>query len=314
MLNLLIKGFGVSSLVTAWELHKYGHKITISSPICSPIGSASWYAGGMLAPFCEREAADIFVQQKGIDAIKWWKENFPSFVKTKGTIVIATERDNPELHRFANVTEHYSWLKKSEIAELEPHIADRFDTALFYKEEAHLDPRKVLNFIKTELNNKGVTYVTSANPKDFDYIIDCTGKHRIGIDKDLRPIRGEMLIIKSDEIKINRSIRFLHPRIPIYLVPRDQNQFMIGATMIESGSNEPISSRSMMEFLNSAYSIHPAFAAAHIIEASVGIRPAYPNNLPKIVQCGKTIFINGLYRHGYLLTPYLAQEITSLIK
>ena len=77
--------------------------------------------------------------------------------------------------------------------------------------------------------------------------------------------------------------------------------------MIESQDGGPISARSLMELLNAAYALHPAFGEAKIIEMGTGIRPAFPDNLPGIEENGKTLHINGAYRHGFLLAPALAE-------
>jgi glycine oxidase len=69
----------------------------------------------------------------------------------------------------------------------------------------------------------------------------------------------------------------------------------------------------MMELLNAAYSLHPAFGEAGIVETGVGIRPAYPDNLPRVVREGNTISINGLYRHGFLLAPAMATLAADMV-
>ena len=65
--------------------------------------------------------------------------------------------------------------------------------------------------------------------------------------------------------------------------------------------------RSALELLGAAYAVHPAFAEARILEIGSGLRPAFPDNLPRIVIHGDRIAVNGLYRHGFLLAPALAE-------
>ena len=38
-----------------------------------------------------------------------------------------------------------------------------------------------------------------------------------------------------------------------------------------------------------------------------GLRPAFPDNLPRIAIHNRKIAVNGLYRHGFLLAPALAE-------
>src|SRR3546814_12131354 len=69
----------------------------------------------------------------------------------------------------------------------------------------------------------------------------------------------------------------------------------------------------MMELLNAAYALHPAFGEAEIVETGVGIRPAYPDNLPRVSRDGGMISVNGLHRHGFLLAPSMAQRAAELV-
>ena len=89
-------------------------------------------------------------------------------------------------------------------------------------------------------------------------------------------------------------------------MPRDNNRFMIGATTIEA-EDDGVSVRSALELLSAAYAVHPAFAEARIVEIGAGLRPAFPDNLPRIRIDGDHISVNGLYRHGFLLAPALAE-------
>ena len=62
--------------------------------------------------------------------------------------------------------------------------------------------------------------------------------------------------------------------------------FMIGATMIENEERSRVTARSIVELVNSAYAIHPAFAEAEIVETGSDVRPAFPDNLPRISRRG----------------------------
>ena len=53
----------------------------------------------------------------------------------------------------------------------------------------------------------------------------------------------------------------------------------------------------------SAYALHPAFGEAQVIEMGAGVRPAFADNVPRAVVQGKTVYVNGMFRHGFLLAP-----------
>ena len=88
---------------------------------------------------------------------------------------------------------------------------------------------------------------------------------------------------------------------------------MVGATVIESDDAGPVTVRSALELLGSAYALHPAFAEAQIVDMAAGVRPAFADNVPKIVVRGRTIHVNGLYRHGFLMSPVLARLVADYL-
>ena len=129
---------------------------------------------------------------------------------------------------------------------------------------------------------------------------------------DLRGVRGEMVVIRSREVSLSRPVRLLHPRIPLYIVPRGGGVFMIGATTIESETRGGVSVRSTVELLNAAYALHPAFGEAEILELGADLRPAFPDNLPAVRRGSRSLHVNGLYRHGFLLAPAMARQAAEM--
>jgi glycine oxidase len=258
----------------------------------------------MLAPFCEGESAEEPVVRLGQQSIDWW-DNHASGVQRNGSLVVALGRDKSELKRFARRTSDFIEVGDSEIAKLEPDLDGRFDKALYFSTEAHLSPRTALTALTQNLANNGVSIETGETQKAAN-LIDCRGLSARDALTDLRGVKGEMLILKCPDISLSRPIRLLHPRIPIYIVPRGDGVFILGATMIEATERDRITARSMLELLSAAYALHPAFGEAEILEIGVDARPAFADNLPRIRKRGDVIYANGLYRHGFLLAPALA--------
>ena len=118
-------------------------------------------------------------------------------------------------------------------------------------------------------------------------MIDCRGLSARDTQPDLRGVKGELILIETDEVKLSRPVRLIHPRWPLYVIPREDNLFMLGATSIEA-EDTGVSVRSALELLGAAYAVHPAFAEARIVEFGSGLRPAFPDNLPRISIGNKT--------------------------
>ncbi|AHD01441.1 FAD-dependent oxidoreductase [Leisingera methylohalidivorans] len=301
---ITIAGAGLAGLACAYELAQRGARVTVYERGETPgAGSVARFAGGMLAPWCERESAEEQVITLGSRAFDWWARVTP--VHRRGTLVVAPVRDRAELTRFARRTTGHRSVGGAEIAALEPVLAGRFGQGLLFEREAHLDPRRALRDLSAKVQEMGgdIRYGTAA---PAGVTLDCTGM--AAPLPGLRPVRGEMAVLHCPEVEISRTLRLLHPRMPLYLVPRGDGHFMIGGTMIESSSDRAISLRSLSELLNAAFTLHPAFAEASVVETGAGLRPAYPDNLPRLTEQDGTLYLNGLYRHGFLLAPAMAQQ------
>ena len=313
MSRVTILGAGVLGLALATELAARGADVRLVDPHPVPGGhGCSWWAGGMLAPCCEFENAEEPVLRHGRAAIDWW-DRHAGGVTRAGTLVVTPARDRRELDRFARRTEGFEVIGADPLAALEPDLAGRFDRALFFPAEAHLDPRAALGALHAGLAGRGST-VAAAPPADPGQVIDCRGLAARDILPDLRGVRGEMLVLRCPEVTLSRPVRLLHPRVPIYLVPRGGGLYMLGATMIESDRRGVVTARSVLELLSAAYALHPAFGEAEIVELGADARPAFPDNLPRIGRAGGRLYANGLYRHGYLLAPAVAMQMADHIE
>jgi glycine oxidase len=316
--TIIVIGAGVAGLTSALELAERGFSVeVVERGRALGEGSCSWMAGGMLAPWCERATTEPEVAEWGAPAIAWWAERFPETVR-QGSLVVAQPRDLPDLTRFAQRTERFDWLDAGRISELEPDLGGRFRRALFFPDEAHLDPRRALAALAKGLQDRGVAlrFGVELAPQDAraDIVVDCRGLAARDALPDLRGVRGEMVVVRAPDVSLQRPVRMLHPRIPLYVVPRGNGLFMIGATMIESERRGPVSVRSAVELLNAVYALHPAFGEAEIVELGADLRPAFPDNLPDVRRSGHVLHANGLFRHGFLLAPALARRTAEAVQ
>jgi glycine oxidase len=156
-------------------------------------------------------------------------------------------------------------------------------------------------------------------PTDFDtapscWLFDCRG---LGARSDwptLRGVRGEVIRVHAPEVALTRPTRLLHPRYPLYIAPKPHGMFVIGATEIESDDLSPVSVRSALELLSAAYTVHPGFGEARVVEMNAQARPTLRDNLPRLRWLGpRRLQINGLYRHGFLIAPALLDAVMDCV-
>lgn len=334
-MNIGIVGAGLLGRLMAWRLLREGHSVSLfDRDSVTAEQSAAKVAAAMIAPFsevvnCEREIFDW-----GLLALQRWPQLLAElqqdcgvdvYFQHRGSLVVAHHQDQAYLDHFnqllrSRVPDHekaYAFLNSAELRDIEPSLADHFSAATFLKQEACLDNWGLLDSLhRAIVQLDGVWHqqalVEAVEPGrivfegqsiSFDWVLDCRGTGAKQALKDLRGVRGEVLWVRAPEVKLSRPVRLMHPRYQLYIAPKPNNLYVIGATEIESESMQPITVRSSLELQSALYSVDKGFSEASIEKAYANCRPAFSNNLPRI-DCNPGLMrINGLYRHGYLLSP-----------
>ncbi len=320
MKHISIIGAGVAGLWTALLARHKGFDVTLYDKDDKNLTEGcSYRAGGMLAFNCEADSKNDTITLQGKQSLALWQEHFSDCITQNGSLLLASRNDKDQLRYFDTVTTDFKKLTALDIAQLEPDLGGRFDHGLFYTNEAHLEPR----ICTKKLLEKCIALDVAIH---FNHSIDTLNPNHITIDTtglwgkknltSLRGVKGEMIVVYSKDIHFIRPIRLLHPHHPIYIVPRPDNHYMIGATTIESDKtphNQNISVQSAGILLTQAFHIHPAFGEAEIIEMNVGYRPAFNDNKPQIIHQDGIYYLNGLYRHGWTVAPALANALVEKI-
>ncbi|MDD9331108.1 MAG: glycine oxidase ThiO [Wolbachia sp.] len=336
-----IVGAGIVGRSLALNLLRNGWHVTLFD-VDNKEGKAScsYAAAGMLSPFSELEKAENIIHRLGIKSMSLWCNilptlNQPVYFQNEGSLILSHTQDINELTRIKSHMEmklhsnlEVRVLIPNEISELEPALSHWASKGLYCDFEGQIDNRMLLTALRSTLLESGIawrseTYVQRVEPGkvissfetyNFDIVCDCRGLGARNLCSDLRGVRGELIYLYAPDIEIIRPVRLIHPKYHLYIVPRPGNVYIIGASEIESEDLSPISVRTTLELLSAAYSVHPGFAEARVIDSLVSCRPAFPDNFPRISYAEGLLSINGLYRHGFLLTPVLVEEAVSVIE
>ncbi len=316
--SITILGAGLLGLWQAVTLARAGHRVRLVEASATPFADcASIYAGVMLAPEREAETAPAMLRDLGRQGVEMWRSFYPE-IRTNCSLVVSAALYLGELDRFQAHTEGHRKISADEIASLEPDLAGRFSAALYFADEAHAPAPLAMEYLLTQAQAAGVEIIIgeAPSPEPSDIVVDCRGIAAQDALPTLRGVRGERALIRSRDVTLNRPVQLLHPRLPLYIVPWDDGVFMVGATAIESEEKGAVSVRSALELLGGAYAVHPGFAEAEVLDLGVGIRPAFPDNVPRAIvrDGGRHIYVNGAYRHGFLLGPVLAQAVAEYIQ
>ena len=337
-----IVGAGILGRLTAFFLLDTGWEITIfeegpENPNNSSF-SPSYAAAGMIAPYCELENRGANVTKLGFDSLALWPSIVERvggnvFFQREGSLVVTHSQERQEFQGLQRTVEKFipnpemKLVNRDEIKEYEPDLDPSITEGLFFPLEGQIDGAGILAALGAHLEANGVTFhyntkaikieagriTTDAHSLRFDCVADCRGMGAKADLKNLRGVRGEIVRLHAPDVSLRRPVRLMHPRYPIYVVPRPDHNYIVGATTVESEDLSEISVRGALELLSALYSLNSGFSEARIKETAVQLRPAFLDNAPKVFHKKGLCRANGLYRHGYLSSPKVAALTAAFI-
>ncbi|MBS1174453.1 MAG: thiO [Burkholderiaceae bacterium] len=339
--SIAIVGAGLFGRLLAWRLARLNHRVTLFERGTPELpNSPAYIAAGMVAPWCESIEATTEVIRLGHISLNLWPKwldelardsGEPRVHTTQGTYVVAHPLDLADWQHFVNQVQSHHFLQHAQVGGIlntetltqdAPELA-HFNQALYLPDEIAIDNRSLLHSLMRALQRMQViwhsdtlltiTEVLNLSTR-FDHVFDCRGLGAKDALPTLRGVRGEVLRIHCPQVQLTRVVRLIHPRYQLYIAPRANHEFVIGATSIESESMNGISVRSSMELMSALVTVSPHFFEATVLEAKSHCRPALPDHNPlceQNIKHPKLWHINGLYRHGFMLSPaWIAHVLT----
>jgi glycine oxidase len=340
-------GAGLMGRLTAVALAKRGASVDLfeqGAPDAAQ--AAARVAAAMLAPLAESAITEANVVRMGVHSLSRWQEligelSTPVYFQQEGTLIVWHQQDASDAERFTAHLERNSRnndalptpqrLDKSLLQEIEPAVSECFQQGLYLPQEGQLDNRQLLGALLLELDLLGVQchwhqamdIAQLYSSELYDGVIDCRGLGAKAqwdgsstAENPIRGVRGEVIRLYAPEVKLRRPTRLIHPRYPIYIAPKENDVYVVGATEIESEDFSEMSVRSALELLSAVYTVHSGFAEARILEMSTQCRPTLKDNLPQIRLNRETglMQINGLYRHGFMISPAILDCALELLE
>ncbi|MCM2251772.1 MAG: FAD-dependent oxidoreductase [Ramlibacter sp.] len=329
-----IAGAGLVGRLLAFQLARAGHAVDVFDPAAhaEARGAAGWAAAGMLCPVAELQCADEHVFAQGLRSLELWPRIAAQLdvaveVRREGSLLFAHRGDEGAAARTidfltgkAPAGYEPQPLSMEQAKELEPAVQGPAHAWLL-PGEGSLHTVQAMQALASTASAAGARWHWGRSVETleagalwvggqrhgFDWVFDARG---LGARPDLpvRGVRGEVFTLHAPGVSLRRPLRLLHARHAVYLVPRTGDQVVVGASSIESEDRSPVSVRTTVELLAAAHSLVPALAEARIVLAQANLRPALPDNLPRVeTQAGLTR-VNGLYRHGWLIAPAMVEE------
>jgi len=341
-------GGGVIGLSVAWRAARAGLRVAVIDP--DPGSGASHFAAGMIAPVGEAEFGEEAVVALNCDSAA----RYPSFIaeleldagrsagyRQTGTLHVAVDGDEQAvLERQFRFRQHLGLpverLTSSQTRELEPGLAPSIRGGMLVESDHQIDPRAMVPTLLQACSRLGVQIqrsraslivergrvtgvgLESGERLDASKVVlaaGCWSGAVPGVPAEdippVRPVKGQILRLRGSPEMIARTIR----GESVYILPRGDGRVVIGGTVEERGFDTSVIAGAVYELLREARALLPDVAELELAEASAGLRPGSPDNMPMVGESTTEglIVATGHFRNGYLLAPATADAVAGVL-
>jgi glycine oxidase len=318
--DVAVVGGGIVGLSIAYRAGRRGLRAVVLERDRAGAGASS-VAAGMLAPVSEAEVGHAELLEDGLEAARAW----PDFARelgvelhTAGTLIVARDRDEAEAlereHAFRErLGLRVERLLPTAARRLEPALAPSLRLALHVPDDRAVDPREVVAALARRVDVREGVEVASLDDVDAATVVLAAGSWSADLaDVPVRPVKGQVLRLRDPHGPglVDRVVRFPGG----YLVPRGDGRYVLGATVEERGFDTTVTAGGLYELLRDATEVVPGVSELVLEEASAGLRPATPGNVPIVRRDGRTIVATGHFRNGVLLAPVTADRVVALME
>ncbi|WP_200260749.1 glycine oxidase ThiO [Streptomyces sp. HSG2] len=256
-----------------------------------------------------------------------------------GTLAVARDADDRALLRDLHALQlrcglSAEWLSGRDCRRLEPMLAPGVRGGLRVDGDHQIDPRRLGRALVTACEHAGVTLhraralrLTMDADRATGVVTDDGATLRAGRTvlaggsasarlagvprhalPPVRPVKGQVLRLAMPADApplLSRTVRAVVRGNPVYLVPRENGELVVGATSEEMGWDTTVTAGGVYELLRDAHELVPGVTELPLTETLAGLRPASPDNAPLLgpTAVEGLLAATGHHRNGVLLTP-----------
>ncbi len=317
---------------------------TVAAGMLAPVTEAHYTEQALLRLTLDSAArwpalAAELLDRTGID---------PAYRET-GTVLAAADGGDlamaEELHAFQrSLGLSVDRLTGRELRRLEPMLAPGVRGGLFVAGDHQVDPRRLIPALLAACRAAGVT-VRPDRVAAVEVTADRVSGVRLddgarlptgqvllaagcwtgaiegipaGVLPDLRPVKGQLLRLQVPSALrplLRHNVRGIVRGGSLYLVPREDGELVLGATMEELGFDTTVTAGGVYELLRDAREILPGISELVITEPQAGLRPATADNMPALgaTALPGLVLAIGHFRNGILLAPVTADAVAAVL-
>lgn len=347
--DVVIVGGGVIGLSCAWRALQRGARVAVIDKAWLATGATD-VAAGMLAPVGELALGEPELLKMTTAAAELYPDfiaeleaaieaDVPTGYSRCGALHLALDRDEAaqlqrvhELQRSLGL--EAEWLSPRRCRDLEPGLSPRLTGGVHAPGEASVDPRLLAAALRRACGAKKFRYAITTitglllegrrvvgvhSERDewrADALVLAAGAWSGQLEwlpeearPPVRPVKGQILTLRTRDGSPPCGRILASERV--YLVPRPDGRLIVGATVEEQGFDTTVTAGGVHELLREAYRLLPEVAEMELVEATAGLRPGTPDNLPLIGPSGVDglLWATGHFRNGILLAPLAANML-----
>ena len=341
--HIIIIGGGIVGCMTAMELRKRGHRITIveRNQIASQTsGESSWAGGGIIFPLLPWQYSDA-VNALTLGGAGSYRALSQQLMTETGIDANFAQSGFLVLPKF-DLEAALNWCGKNGLAAQMVKAAN-FDVqslsgedALWLPEVCQIRPPYFMQAVRSWLEQNDVTMLehtqlvplqqiaelhswqtTSGETLKADQFVVTSGAWSFELLKDtaaklnIKPMRGQILLYKPE-----RNLQQIVYREGFYMIPRLDGYLLAGSTLEDVGFDSSVTETVRKELQAKAEAIMPALKNQPVIKHWSGLRPGTPENLPTISAHPtiQNLYLNtGHFRYGLTMAPASAKMIAAIM-
>jgi glycine oxidase len=293
----------------------------------------------MLAPVTEAWPGEENLLDLGSASLALW----PAFARdlglglhTHGTIVAGVDAaDTAQLDTLADFLascgRDVDRLTGRELRRVEPTIGPSVRSGLLVPGDLAVDNRELLRRLSSsadvEFRRESVRAVRPGEVELTESTLPCdvaviaagawSGALHPALVSAVRPVKGEILRLRARPNALpppRHTVRALVESRPVYLVPREDGELVVGATQYEAGFDDEVTAGGVRDLLIYAERVVPGIAEYGLTECAAGLRAGSRDNLPLVGWLEPGVLVAaGHHRNGLLLAPITADAIRAMV-
>ena len=350
MADVTVVGGGLIGLAGAWRLAQRGASVVVCDP--APLSGASYAAAGMLAPVTEVHYGEELLLALNLASAARYPGFVAELEdaagqtvghRTEGTLAVAFDAGDravlEELHAFQTKLHlDAELLDRRECRRLEPMLAPAVHGGLHVAGDHQVDNRRLGKALLAAATRAGVDVrreAVTALTRDGDKVTGvtlatgeqaatgtvvlaagpwCNDLAGLPGDVPVRPVKGQILRLRTKVPFLTRTVRAVVQGSTVYVVPREDGEIVVGATMEEMGFDTEVRAGAVYDLLRDAHAVLPGIAELELVECRAGLRPGSPDNAPIVGPAAPGLLLaTGHFRNGVLLTPITAEAIAAYV-